>query len=405
LSTNILIVAGEVSGDLHAAPVVEELKRLRPELSFYGAGGERLRVAGVELLDSVERLAVMGFSDLPRVLPRLARLKRELLRRAGRDRTRLAILTDYPGFNLNLAQALKRLPNPPRILYYIAPQVWAWRPGRVKLIRQVVDRLAVVFPFEEPLFRDAGVPVSFVGHPLMDEMRDLLPPLTPPLLSRGGRGIEGGASPLLALLPGSRRQEVERLLPTMIIAAARLRLEMPELQVAVGCAPNLSWKERVASDGERESGNFNTRSPLLAPRSLPAGSGGWLEWRNDARKLLSEADAAAVCSGTATLEAALLGTPQVVVYRTSGLNYAIARRFVTLKSIALVNVVAGERVAAELLQDNLTPERLTAELRRLLTGDYDRSGLEAGYAKVRQALGTPGAARRVAELAAKLITN
>jgi len=372
----ILIVAGEASGDIHAAPVVAELKRLRPELSFYGAGGDRMGAAGVELLDTVERLAVMGFVGLPRVLPRLARLKRELLRRVRQEGTPLAILTDYPGFNLNLARDLKRLPNPPRILYYIAPQVWAWRPGRVKLIRQVVDRLAVVFPFEETLFREAGVNVTFVGHPLMDEMGDLLPPLTPPLLRKGGREIEGEGRLLLALLPGSRRQEVMRHLPVMLGAAARLRRENPALRVAVGCAPNLSWQERGA------------------------GSEG-VEWRDDARKLLAEADAAAVCSGTATLEAALLGTPQVVVYRTSGVNYAIARRFVRLKNIALVNVVAGERVAGELLQGELTVERLTVELRRLLGGDYDRPALEAGYARVRQALGTPGAARRVAEI----ITN
>ena len=199
--TNILIVAGEPSGDLHAAPVVRELQALQPDLTCFGAGGDLLKAERVELLATVEQMAVMGFSDVPRVLPRLARLKCDLLRRVERDRVPLAILVDYPGFNLNLARALKRLPHPPRILYYIAPQVWAWRAGRVKLIRRVVDRMAVVFPFEVKLFDDAGVPVSFVGHPLLDELSSCLP-----LPSRAVKIKRGDNPLLLALLPGSRKQ-------------------------------------------------------------------------------------------------------------------------------------------------------------------------------------------------------
>jgi len=373
--TNILIVAGEPSGDLHAAPVVRELQALQTDLTCFGAGGDLLKAERVELLATVEQMAVMGFSDVPRVLPRLARLKRDLLRRVERDRVPLAILVDYPGFNLNLARALKRLPHPPRILYYIAPQVWAWRAGRVKLIRRVVDRMAVVFPFEVKLFDDAGVPVSFVGHPLLDELSSCLP-----LPSRAVK-IKGGDNPfLLALLPGSRKQEVERHLPMMLQSVSLLRRDFPDLRVGVGCAPNLerSLYERMAA---RTAVDFHP----------------------DSRRLLAESDAAAVCSGTATLEAALLDCPQVVVYRTSRLNYEIARRFVKIRNVALVNVVPGRQVASELLQDGFTPESLARELRRLLTNPSKREEIRQGYARVRELLGEPGAARKVAELAMRMI--
>ena len=170
-SNEILIIAGEVSGDVHAAPVVTEMKLKSPGLSFIGTGGPQMRAAGVELLAGLDELAVMGFSDIPKMLPLLYRLKKSLIELVKTRNIRLVILVDYPGFNLNLARALKKLNDPPKVLYYIAPQVWAWRPGRVKLMRKVIDIMAVVFPFEVAIFREGGVPVEFVGHPLLDELR------------------------------------------------------------------------------------------------------------------------------------------------------------------------------------------------------------------------------------------
>ncbi len=386
-SDEILVVTGEASGDLHAAPVVEELTERVPGLTFFGTGGRLMMAAGVELLADVDQLAVIGFSDIPRVLPRVLHLRRSILKRIRERRIPLAILVDYPGFNLNLARALKRLPDPPKILYYIAPQVWAWGPRRIETIRRLVDMMAVVLPFEADLFRAAGVPVTFVGHPLIDEL-NVLPQVSPTILS--GRldrivqpakgGSNGGG---LALLPGSRRKEVTRHLPVMLRAAELLRARLRELTVAVGCAPNLD--ERLY-------------------RSL-VGDIRWVTLWKDSRALLASATAAAICSGTATLEAALLGVPQVVVYRTSRLNYHLIKRFIRLSRIALVNLVAGEELVVELLQRDLKAERLAEELEPLLTSNRAAEDMKTGYEKVRTLLGEGGAARKVAGIAMELLAE
>ncbi|MBT7616782.1 MAG: lipid-A-disaccharide synthase, partial [Calditrichaeota bacterium] len=190
---HVAVIAGEVSGDLHAAPVIHELKKLNPDLQFFGSGGPEMMDQGVELFAEIEDLAVMGFSGLPRILPRLSRLKKDIIKRVKERNVKLVILVDYPGFNLNLAAALKKLPNPPKIIHYIAPQVWAWRAGRLKKIKRVIDHQAVIFPFEEKLFRDAGVNATFVGNPLLDEIE----------LYRNREKINSEKR-LLAILPGSR---------------------------------------------------------------------------------------------------------------------------------------------------------------------------------------------------------
>ncbi len=361
--TPILIVAGEVSGDIHAAPVVNELKRINPDLTFFGAGGDQMREAGVELLADVNDLAVMGFSQLPRILPKLSRLKKSILERVREQNVKLAILVDYPGFNLNLAKALKSLPDPPKVVCYIAPQVWAWRKGRVKKMRGVVDHLAVVFPFEVPIFRDGGIVTTFVGHPLIEELDEYMG--VPLLLSKGGTeeisptlhsrgGIKGGGcqtGTLLALLPGSRLQTMRVHLPIMLKAARQLQIENPGIAIGVGKAPGLD---------------------IELYRSILKDDCDSMLW-DDGRKLLSSATAVAVCSGTATLEAALLGTPQVVVYHTSWLNYHIIKRLIQLDKIALVNIVAEKSIAPELIQNDLTPDKLANALEPLLTDSSVRN--------------------------------
>ncbi|MDP8238101.1 MAG: lipid-A-disaccharide synthase [Candidatus Hatepunaea meridiana] len=384
-SNNILIISGEVSGDLHAAPVVFELKKLKSELAFWGTGGHQMSETGVELLAHIDDLAVMGFSDIPKMLPRLSRLRKTILKQVASRKTQLVILVDYPGFNLNLAKVLKGIDNPPKILYYIAPQVWAWRSGRIRKMSRVVDRLAVVFPFEVELFRAEGIKVDFVGHPLLDELGDYLTPT----VNHGGmttnpisavsppRLTAVSDKPLLALLPGSRVQEIKRHLPIMVNAALRLRETIPNLKAAIGCAPNLD--KRLYED--------------------IIGDSSWIELHNDSRDLLLEADAAAVCSGTATLETALMGTPQVVVYHTSTLNYLIAKTFVHLKNIALVNVVAGKRIVPELIQYDLTPQNLTRELKELLSDKQKQVEMINAYKDVTIRLGTGNAAKNVAKIA------
>lgn len=334
-----------------------------------------MREAGVNLLADIKDMAVMGFSDLPKILPRLSRLRKKILKEAGSRCTGLVILVDYPGFNLNLARSLKRLNDPPKILYYIAPQVWAWRSGRIRLIRRVIDQMAVIFPFEEGIFRKAGVPVEFVGHPLLDELREYLDD------ERFSSGSE--VQPLLALLPGSRIQEIKSHLPVMLEAVRRLKERFDGLQVGVGCADSIE---------------VDLYKSIIAEQRR-------IELYKDSRLLLSKAAAAVVCSGTATLEAALLGVPQVVVYRTSLLNYFLAQRFVRLDNIALVNVTAGRQIVTELIQSNLTPVNLASEIEALLCDNEKQRAMKEAYRAVRQELGVGGAAGKVARMALGMITS
>lgn len=362
-SSSILVVAGERSGDLHLAPVVSAIRKNSPSTHFWGAGGEMMATEGVELLSTTSRLAVMGFTGVPRVLPELARFKKLVLRRVAAERTPLAILTDYPGFNLNLARSLKRLPHPPKIIYYIAPQLWAWRPERAKIIRQYVDRLAVVFPFEVEFFLKYGIEAEFVGHPLLDEIEIASP---------------AEREPLLAILPGSRTSVARRNWQVINQTLPELARQLPGVKISLGLvADHPSW---------------------LRDNPPPVG----VEISLDSRALLRRATSAIVCSGTATLEAALLNTPQVVVYRTSPINYLIARRVIGIDSISLVNITAGRKVVPELIQHELNPASLVREVTALFEPSV-RARMLVGYEQVQGKLGTPGAAERVAALALSMV--
>lgn len=366
------MVAGENSGDLHGAELVKNFIQLHPGYSFFGAGGDLMQVTGVELLAHVDDLAVMGFSGIPRIFPKLKALKRNLLNRVRQNNVKLAILVDYPGFNLNLAKSLKSLPNPPKILEYIAPQVWAWRANRTRKIREYIDHLAVVFPFEEKLFKATNVPVTFVGHPLLDELS-----LENIKLDQNNLTSD----PILALLPGSRKTVAARHLPIMIESAKLLISEFPNLRFCIGCAPRL--KEFI----ERITTNHKVKFEL---------------W-DDSRILLSEATAAVVCSGTATLETALIGTPMIVVYKTSGLNYLIIKNLIKLPYVGLVNIVAEERIVPELLQSEFNPITVYRAIAPLIRSQVIRDCTMAKLIRVRNMLGASGASRRVSELAYSMI--
>jgi lipid-A-disaccharide synthase len=370
-SKDIMIIAGEVSGDIHAAPVVAEMKKIRPDLIFTGTGGPQMRDEGVELLADIDELAIMGFSGIIQMLPKLIKLKKSVLEFVKSHNVRLVILVDYPGFNLNLAGTLKKLKNPPKILHYIAPQVWAWRAGRVKYIKRVIDKMAVVFPFELEIFKKAGVDVEFVGHPLIDELCEY----------SSDTEVNNDNTKCLALLPGSREQEIRRHLPVMIKAAEILLSKDDNLSVGLGCAPEIKPDLYKSFVQEHERFSFF----------------------KDSRQLLKQASVAAVCSGTATLEAALLNVPQVVVYRTSTLNYAIAKRLVKLKNIALVNVTAGKEIVPELIQGELTPQNLANSLNEILCSPQRRSNIINGYEAVKKSLGEGNAAVKVAEMALGMI--
>jgi len=362
-----LIVAGEASGDAHAARLLTALQQLGP-CHARGVTGPALVTAGAVRVVPMEDLAVLGFSGVIARLPRIWSAYRRLLAETRAFRPHAAVLVDSPGFNFRLGPALRRLGVP--VFYYIAPQVWAWHAERAAQMARWVERLAVIFPFEEALFREAGVNARFVGHPLLEG----LDPEVDAAAFRAELGVAPGES-VLGLLPGSRPQELRAHAPVMAAAARRLRASRPGLAVALALAPGL----------EREAHRLGT---ALDGARLVAGR---------TRAVQAHATCCAVASGTASLETALYGTPEVIVYRTGWFNYEIARRLVTLAHIGLPNIVAGEEVAPELLQQDLTGERLAATLAPWLDDPDARERQRVRLTMVRARLGGPGAARRAAE--------
>ena len=365
----ILFVAGETSGDLHAAPVADALRRRMPERPLAGVGGDRMRAAGVDLIEHTDRLAVMGFVEVLRHVPKHAVLLRRLRRRLQSGDVGLLILLDYPGFNLKVAQAAREAGVP--VLYYITPQVWAWGAGRLTKLAEVITRAAVILPFEEALLREHGVNAEFVGHPLLDRIR-AMPSREE---ARATLGL-ASADRVLALFPGSRSQEIARHLEDFMAVGTELQQRIPGLRVVVSAAPN------IRIDG--------ARCPFPVVSSAPF-------------TVLRAADAAMCKSGTTTLEAAVAGCPLVVAYRTNRLTYAIARRLVRIPYIGLVNVVAGREVAREFVQNALEPTAVANELVALLDPAHPkRAAMVADLAAVRDRLGQPGAAERVAEIAMQI---
>jgi len=370
---SVLLVAAEASADLHGAKVVRRLRELAPAVSVYGVGGTRLAEAGMEIVHDARDFAVVGFVEVIRHVPRFAAAMGDLVRAAADRSTPLAVLIDYPGFNLRLAGRLRDAGV--RVLYYVSPQVWAWGEGRVRQIAERVDRMAVVFEFEREFYRRRGVEVEFVGHPLLEE----------PGLCAPRRAPRSPGSPrLLGLLPGSRRQEIERHLPAMLGAAEILAREAPGLSLALGRAPGVD-AERVEAMVKASGLRVDVADPERA------------------YDLMRRADALLVSSGTATLEAACAGAPMVIAYRMAPLSYAIARSLVRTRHIGLVNLVAGEEIVPELVQGQVTPRRLAEAVRPFLTDDALAGRVSERLLGVRSRLGTPGASDRVARMALEML--
>ena len=366
----IFISAGEESGDLHGAALAKAIRERIPEARLIGLGGARMQAAGVELLADLKDLAVMGFVEVIRHLPFFIELRKRVFTALETERVSLVIPIDYPGFNLRLARHARGRGLP--VLYYIAPQVWAWHKSRVRDLARDADEVAVVLPFEEELLRKAGVNARFVGHPLLDR-----PALELPRDEWArSKGLDP-SRPILGLFPGSRAQEVGRHL-TLFSDAARLVVDRkPEVQPVIGVPGGI---DRSVYAG--------------ATWPLVESAGGLLEY----------ATAALVKSGTTTLEAGIAGTPMAVVYRMAPASYALARRVVKVPHIALANLIADRRVAPEFVQDAATPQALADTLLPLLDVDSpERKAMVAGLSEIRGKLGGAGASRKVAEIAAGLL--
>jgi lipid-A-disaccharide synthase len=362
--SELLVVAGEASGDLHAARLLAALRRLRPDLRVFGLADEEVAAAGAELVARSSEIAVVGITEVLKVIPRARQIFRSLLAETARRRPAAALLVDFPDFNLRLARRLWRMGVP--VVYYVSPQVWAWRRRRVRQIARHVHTMLVLFPFEVDFYRGHAVAVEHVGHPLVDEVPPDLPQAweqAPPPPYR------------VALLPGSRRSEVAALLPVQLAAAERLAARAP-VEVRLVRAPGLP-REVVAAHLGRTS---------LAVEVV----------ERDRFAAVAGSHLAFCASGTATLEVALLGTPLVVLYRLQRWTYLLGRLLVRLPSFSLVNLVLGRRVVPELLQEEASPERLADEGWRLLADAEARRDLRAGLAEVRGRLGEGGASERAA---------
>jgi lipid-A-disaccharide synthase len=365
---DVLIIAGEASGDLHGAGVADRLRALRPDVPLVGMGGERMAAAGVTLFSQAD--GVVGFVEVLKHLPAHIRLLRTVKAMLRSGRIGLVILIDYPGFNLRVARAAHDAGVP--VLYYITPQVWAWKPGRLRMMAEVITKAAVILPFEEQLLRDAGVDATFVGHPLLDRAATM--PDRAEARRRIGVPVD---AEVLALFPGSRAQEIERHLAEFEAVARELQRRRPGLQVVLSVAPTIQLDA--------------TRVPFPMVRA-------------QSFDVLRAADVALCKSGTTTLEAAVAGCPCAVVYKTSRITYAIARRLVTIPHIGLLNVVAGREVAPEFVQDAFTTQAVADALAPLFDASSPaRVQMEAGMDEVRRMLGERGAAGRVAEMASAML--
>lgn len=369
---SLMLVAGEASGDKHAAHLVSALKALQPErqFEFFGSGGDEMRAAGVETLVDVRELAIMGALEIAAALPKFLHVFRQLREAANTRKPDAVVLVDWPEFNLRLAKKLKR--DGHRVFYYISPQVWAWRSYRVRQIKRDVERMLVILPFEKAFYEQHGVQVEYVGHPLLDSVR--VTNTRDEFCAQAGLD---SARPLVALLPGSRRKEVSHILPPLLDAVSEASHAHPDWQFALALAPTIARAQVEA----------------LLP-SLP----NLRLIENDTYNAVAAADLAVVASGTATLETAIIGTPLIVCYRASELNWRLFTPFIKVPYVGMPNLIAGHEVAPELLQHHLTGPRVAQELRSFLSQPARLAQARADLAEVKVKLGAARASERAAQV-------
>lgn len=372
--TTILIIAGEESGDIHAGNLVKEMLKRESSLKFYGIGGERMKKAGVELCYHTREMAFLGFLEVIEHLPFIRRVYKTMTRSLQERHPDLVILVDYPGFNIRFAREAKKKGIP--VVYYISPQVWAWKKKRINTIARRIAKMIVLFPFEVELYESKGVDVTFIGHPL----KDIVKPANSRKTFLQKYGLHD-SYPILSLLPGSRKQEVEKLLPAMIKGFSLLKQKIPKLQAIIARVDNL---------------DETLYRSIIKDETIPLAT-------NETYDVISHADAALVASGTATLEAAILRTPMVILYKISFISYLIGRAVVKLNNFGLVNIVAEKMIVPELLQHQVTGKNIAQEMYPLLTDSKKISQMKKELIKVNTILGSPGASERGAEVILNLM--
>jgi lipid-A-disaccharide synthase len=375
-SKKILLVAGEVSGDLHGSHLVEAIHCIDPGIQFLGVGGEGLKRVGMKLLYHSQSLSVVGITEVFAKLGSILKALRTLKRSLEREKPDLVILIDFPEFNLLLARIARRRGIP--ILYYISPQIWAWRPKRITLIARLVKKMVVLFPFEVPLYEAAGVDVEWVGHPLLDIVK--------PTLSKEVAFQQFGLDPkrrTIGLLPGSRMHEVERLLPSLLASAHLLQKEIQDLQFIIPLAPGIP-KTILSSQMKN----------IAVPVKVVEG------FTYDVMNL---SELLITASGTATLEGAILGKPMIIIYKVSFPSYWIGRALIRVDHIGLVNLLAEKEIAPELIQKDVNPQRIADEAFRILRDPILSRKMTESMGEVRQKLGEPGAAQRAARIVISLL--
>jgi len=375
-SKKILLVAGEVSGDLHGSHLVEAIHCIDPKIRFLGVGGEGLKRVGMKLLYHSQSLSVVGITEVFAKLGSILKALRALKGSLEREKPDLVILIDFPEFNLRLARIAHRRGIP--ILYYISPQIWAWRPKRIKLIARLVKKMVVLFPFEVPLYEAAGVDVEWVGHPLLDIVKPTLP--------KERAFHQFGLDPkrrTVGLLPGSRMHEVERLLPSLLASAHLLQKEIPDLQFVIPLAPGIP----------QTTLSFQMKNVSVPVKVV---EGFTYDVMNLCELLIT-------ASGTATLEGAILGKPMIIIYKVSFPSYWIGRALIRVDHIGLVNLVADKEIAPELIQKDVNPQRIADEAFRILRDPLLSRKMSESMGKMRQKLGEPGAAQRAARIVTSLL--
>ena len=365
---NIMIIAGEVSGDILGGELSEELKRIDSEIKLCGIGGDKMKQAGVEIVCHINRLAFLGFAEVIRHIPFVKKVQNDLVEIIKEKNIKHIIMIDYPGFNLNFAKKIK--PLGVKILYYVSPQVWAWGKGRIKKIKRLVRKMFVVFSFEEKIYSDEGIDVEFVGHPLLDRINKY------DYLTKE-KFIESynldPAKDILLVLPGSRKFEIEKIFPACVKAALRLKKEF-NLQIVVAGASNIEEKL------------FAGISPLSEYKII----------KNRNYELMKYSKVGIIKSGTSTLESGLFGLPMVIVYKTSRLTYFISKSLVNLKNIGMANIISGENVVPELIQHDVNPESIYREVKKILSDGDLFDSIKRKLLTIKNKLGSEGAAKRTA---------